>query len=440
MDRVLCALIYLISMLSRFSGKREKWAPGKKLKILFVGYTGARNTGSDVRVAAIVRQVRQLFGADQVQITVMTLDPKTLEGYFERDVELLTFSSLFPLDLFRACAHHHAAILCEGSTLKSTFANALTLFLCEASGIMASQGKPCLAYGAEIGEMEPFLEKAAVRLCRDTYFITRTENSLAALKKLGLHGHAGTDAAWSYDGAIGTSEAEDLLRRQGWDGVKPLLGLAVIDPFCWPVRASPAKWLRSRLTGNLRGQYDKWYFFSDSPQRREAYEAYIRDIAEAANTFMTEQDAFPVLIGMERVDEKPCRALEARLERSGAMFLSGDSGADIMTGILRRLDLLVTSRYHAAVLSMEGGCPIIALSMDERLDGIMNELGSDRRYLLHTGDTGFAEKLTDAMHTAYSERDAIRNHIQEALPEYQKRLADMGAFMKEYIQNALRMR
>lgn len=88
---------------------------------------------------------------------------------------------------------------------------------------MASQGKPCLAYGAEVGEMEPFLEKAAVRLCRDTYFITRTENSLAALKKLGLHGHAGTDAAWSYDGAIGTSEAEDLLRRQGWDGVKPLL-------------------------------------------------------------------------------------------------------------------------------------------------------------------------------------------------------------------------
>lgn len=109
------------------------------------------------------------------------------------------------------------------------------------------------------------------------------------------------------------SEAEVLLRRQGWDGVKPLLGLAVINPFCWPVRASLAKWLAGKLTGNLEGQYDKWYFFSDSPKRREAYEAYIQSVAAAANAFIKENDAFPVLIGMERLDEKPCKALSAQL-------------------------------------------------------------------------------------------------------------------------------
>ena len=36
-------------------GSYEEWEPGKKLKILLVGYNGARNTGSDVRVAAIVQ-------------------------------------------------------------------------------------------------------------------------------------------------------------------------------------------------------------------------------------------------------------------------------------------------------------------------------------------------------------------------------------------------
>ena len=30
-------------------------------------------------------------------------------------------------------------------------ANGLTLFLCEAAGIMKSQNKPCLAYGSEVG-------------------------------------------------------------------------------------------------------------------------------------------------------------------------------------------------------------------------------------------------------------------------------------------------
>lgn len=68
MDRVLCALIYLITALSGFSGKQEKWEPGKKLKVLLVGYNGARNTGSDVRVTAIARQVKALFGADKVHI------------------------------------------------------------------------------------------------------------------------------------------------------------------------------------------------------------------------------------------------------------------------------------------------------------------------------------------------------------------------------------
>lgn len=82
MDRILCLLIYLIVAVSRFSeflarlgiGSYEEWKPRPKLKILLVGYNGARNTGSDVRVVAIARQIKDLFGKDNVRITVMTLD------------------------------------------------------------------------------------------------------------------------------------------------------------------------------------------------------------------------------------------------------------------------------------------------------------------------------------------------------------------------------
>lgn len=434
MDHVLCALVYIISTLSRLCSGHEKRKPEDKLKILLVGYNGARNTGSDVRTVAIASQLKALFGPDQVQITVMTLDAQALEGYFDDDVELLTFSSLFPLDLLRACTTHHAAVLCEGSTLKSTFANALTLFMCEAAGVMSRQGKPCIAYGSEVGEMEPFLAKAAARLCKDTYFITRTQSSLAALKKLNLRGHAGTDAAWSYGGAINQKEAEELLRRQGWDGESPLLGLAVINPFCWPVRASLAKWLYGKVTGKLDGQYDKWYFFSDSPERREAYEGYIRAVAGAANEYMAETGAFPVLIGMERLDEAPCRELKERLNGTAAMFLSGNITADVMSGILRRLDMLVTSRYHAAVLSMEGGCPIVAVSMDERLDGIMRELGLDKDFLLSSYERNLQNRLVVALQTAHAEKSAIHKKIQTALPEYHRKLDDMGYFLRQYMR------
>ena len=60
-------------------GTYEEWKEGEKWKILLVGYNGARNTGSDVRVAAIARQLQELFEEDPVSITVMTLDAASLE-------------------------------------------------------------------------------------------------------------------------------------------------------------------------------------------------------------------------------------------------------------------------------------------------------------------------------------------------------------------------
>ena len=445
MDHVLYFMIRLLVFLSRFSkrlaglgiGSYEEHRPGDKLRILLAGYNGARNTGSDVRVVAIARQLKELFGADRIRITVMTLDPATMEGYFDEDVTLLPFSSFYPLHLYRACCTHHAAILCEGSTLKSTFANALTLFMCEAAGIMGAQKKPCIAYGSEVGAMEPFLEKAARRLCRDTYFITRTEESLAALRKLGLEGHAGTDTAWLYDGAISGSEADRLLMAQGWDGKKPLLGVAVIDPFCWPVRASLWKWLKGRLSGNLSGQYDKWYFFSDSPTRRANQERYLAQMAAGVKGFLEKHAYFPVLIGMERLDEKPCRDLREKLGVPCAMFLSGDREAAVMTGVLRRLSALVTSRYHAAVLSMEAACPVVAVSMDERLDNIMQELSFDRTELLHVWDEDLGARLTRALEDACAHADEIHRHIRHQTEIYREKLDRMGVYLKGFLTDAL---
>ena len=141
---------------------------------------------------------------------------------------------------------------------------------------------------------------------------------------------------------------------------------------------------------------------------------------------------------MEALDRKACARLKEMLEAPGAMFLSADCPAGVMTGILRSLDLLVTSRYHACVLSMEKGVPVVALSMDERLDGIMRELGLDREYLLHTDDLDAGPDLLAAMRASWAGRARIRRRILARLPRYKKELDGMGHFMKEYIEDGLR--
>ncbi len=412
-------------------------APARKLKLLMVGYNGARNTGADARVVAAVKQIKELFGPDKVSMTVMTLSARSLEGYFDEDVELLEFSSIYPKDLYKACSSHHAAVLCEGSTLKSKFANALSLFFCEASGIMARQGKPCIAFGSEVGYMEEDLRKFAAKACRGTYFITRTQQSQNIIAELGLEGHKGTDTAWLYDRAEDGERIGQLLRGQGWDGEKPLLGVAVIDPFIWPVRASLRKWIKGGLTGRQEGQYDKWYYYSDSPKRRADFDWYIEGIAKAVNQLCETKGFFPVLLGMEKMDIGPCRKLEGKLNMPAAVFASGEYPAHTMTGILQTLAALITSRYHAAVLSMEHGCPIAAVSMDERLDSLMEEIEMDEEYLFHVWDEDLGEELAEAITKGCGRKETIKEHLKNKVQGYKRQQRKMGEFLKRYITDRL---
>lgn len=63
------------ALLSRLGIVRyEKWQLGQKLKLLLVGYNGARNTGADARVVALVQQLTEEFGDEQIELTVMTLN------------------------------------------------------------------------------------------------------------------------------------------------------------------------------------------------------------------------------------------------------------------------------------------------------------------------------------------------------------------------------
>ena len=436
MDRILGLLIKLFIFFSGF-GTYEKWEPGKKLKLLMVGYNGARNTGADARVAAAVKQIKELFGADNVHMTVLTLSEKALEGYFDEDVEVREISSIFLKDLYKACSSHHVAVLCEGSTLKSTFADALSLFFCEASGIMARQGKPCVAFGSEVGYMDEALRQFAAKTCRDTYFITRTQESQTILTELGLQGHKGTDTAWLYEGAVSHEATKQLLCENGWDGKKPILGIAVINPFIWPVRASLRKWIKGRLTGTHESQYDKWYYYSDSPKRQVDYDRYINEIAKAANSLCEAERFFPVLLGMEKMDIDACEKLKQKINMPAAVFASGEYTADVMTGILLNMSALITSRYHAAVLSMRSGCPIVAVSMDERLDSLMKEIGMDDEYLFHVWDENLGAQLAKAARNGSIRKADIREHLEQKVQEYREEQLAMGAFLKRYITDRL---
>ncbi len=423
------------SEVARLPGYAE-WKPGEKLKILLAGYNGKRNTGADVRVVAMVEQFYQVLGSDQVEIGILTLNAENIDVYFSPPTRLTEFSSIFFKDLLQACNSHHMAVLSEGSTLKSKFANALTLFFCEAAGVMKRQGKPCIAYGSEAGHMDPLVKRVASHLCSDTYFIARTDPSLKIIHEMGMSGHLGTDTAWTFPPAESTWAKQELGEKTGWDGKQPILGVAVINPFYWPVRPSLTRLARAAITRNWDHHYEKWYFFSASDERTRQYRNYIEGIASAVNRFRAKHDVHVVLVGMEALDLDACNDLAEALDAPAELFSSRYYDGHQMTAILHSLSALVTSRYHARVLSMTGGVPSIAVSMDERLFNIFEECGHLDDYYHSTDDVRSGEALFSSMEKLWENRKQVSEEIQRSVPRYLRTMADMGKFFRSFVERS----
>ena len=120
---------------------------------------------------------------------------------------------------------------------------------------------------------------------------------------------------------------------------------------------------------------------------------------------------------------------------------------------------------------MAKGCPIVAVSMDERLDGLMKELSVEKDFLLHVDDEDLGRKLFGMLRAAWPQREAefvngcepvtakpacnkfvavnrkpgcktpfqeeIRRSILLYEEEQRRELARMGEFMGHYLKKEL---
>jgi len=407
------------------------------VKIMFAGYNGARNTGADVRVAAMVDQFKHVLGEENIETSVMTLNYDLIKVYFENKSNIIPFNSVFFKDLLKAVSSHHLVVMCEGSCFKSKFANALSVFMAGAAGMMDVQGKKAIAYGSEAGDMEPQLEDFVRKHAKNAYIICRTKPSLEVIEGLGMKGELGTDTAWTFSTDQG-KWADDKLKSLGWDGKTPIVGLAVINPFVWPVKPRLGKFILSG--GGLRkfdphyDHYDKWYYFTYNEKRREQFKTYITAIADAYKEFKKSHDVFPVIIGMEKLDLGANLELQKQLGKDVPFFCSIDYDGYQMMSVLHKLKLLISSRYHAVVLSMIGGIPSGGITMDERIRNIMEERGHLERLCVYVDDADLKTKVFNMMNDLWDNGDEISESINKSIPGYLEKMAYMGKIMKKYVK------
>ena len=411
-------------------GAGKPWQPGTKLKLLFAGYNGTRNTGSDVRVEEIVRQVRHILGADNISLSVMTQNFDYSRGYFgeARQVHL---PDVYPPFLHSEVRKNDGVVACEGSMFKSKFANALTAMMIGALGISSARNKLSIAYGAEAGEMDSLLQKMCRRYCGNSMVITRNVESQAVLGRLGVQTELGTDTAWTFE-PHAPEYGRKALHDAGWDGTTPVLALCPINPFWWPVTASVGKWLAHSAGGAYKdSHYRTIYFHRSARGVTAAYKRYLSAFAAGVEKYRKDRRVFPILVGMEMLDRDACEQVAQKL--GGApVFASDRYNMFELVSILRACHRMVSSRYHAIVTSMPVGVPGVGITMDERIRNLMCDLGQEH-LLLHVDDADLEDKIAAALRALDSEADAIRDAMGCTVARNLQLMARMGVYFEEQV-------
>jgi polysaccharide pyruvyl transferase WcaK-like protein len=411
-------------------GAGEAWKPGEKLKLLLAGYNGTRNTGSDMRVEEIVRQIRRILGDENISLSVMSQDFSLTRGYFG-DAQQVHLPDVFPPFLHSEVRKNHGVVACEGSMFKSKFANALTAMMIGALGIASAQNKLSIAYGAEAGDMDPLLQKMCRRFCGDSLVITRNIESQEVLGKLGVATELGADTAWTFE-PNGPEYGQKTLRDAGWDGAAPVLAICPINPFFWPVRASLGKAIVHSLTGaHEKSHYRTIYFHRSGPEVDAAFEKYLSEMADGIQAYRETRAVFPVLVAMEMLDRDACERLGEKI--GGAPIFSSESlNMYEMVSILRECDRMLSSRFHAIVGSMPAGVPSAGVTMDERIRNLMRDRGHEH-LLMRVDEPDLGDKIVAALRALDTEADGIRDAMGRTVARNLQLMARMGVYFEAHV-------
>jgi len=412
-------------------GGNKPWQPGEKLKLLFAGYNGTRNMGSDVRVEEMLRQIRHILGPERVDFSVMSQVFEFSKGYFDGTTQV-HLPDIFPPFLLDEVPKHHGVVACEGSMFKSKFANALTTMMIGSLGIAAVENKLSVGYGAEAGHMDPLVAKMCGRYCKNSFVITRNEESRTILRELGVPTEIGTDTAWTFEPRP-AEYGQSILRQVGWDGKTPVLVVCPINPFEWPVKASVAKYAIHSLTGAYKdSHYRTVYFHNSGPAAERAYQHYLTSISKAVGAFRKKRSVFVIMVATERLDARPAKKISEAL--GGVPVLTSDQYSMYeLVSILRSCHMMASSRYHGIVTSMPGLVPSCGITMDERIRNLMRERGH-QELLMTVDDPDLEQKLLAALEILATDGERIADGIARTVVKNLKVMARMGVYFEEEVQ------
>lgn len=401
----------------------------KTPKVLLAGYNGANNTGSEARLISIIGDLRAILGPE-VKITVPTLNETNLRRYLKEDefLKIAPIPSIFFFNVRRLVKEHDVLLLVEGSCYMDTWTSALLWAFLWATRCAHNFKKPSLAYAVDVGHLSSFNRRLVKREASKTDLIlTRTESAAEKLKKMGVTASIDVTADCAF--LFKTLNEDSNILNEAWpESDSGIVGLAPIDFYLWPVVMRP--W------GKKEYLY-KWpYYYSRSKERIKGSEQLAIKWAKEADRIIEKHGKRIALICMEELDEPLAKCIKGMVKNPSMVkiFSSREYNASQITHILRSLEILVTSRYHAGILSLEAQIPQIAIGHDTRLKGLYGELGLENYLIDYMSPEiwhKLEEKVDELLENPEIQREILKNGFNEHFKRASKNPEILENFLKE---------
>ena len=382
--------------------------------VLLIGYSGANNTGAEALLQADIEDIRAVYGPE-VLITIPTINPANLRRYVQEgpDLRIAFMPTIFFAPLHRFVKENDFIFLVEGSTYMDTWTSAMLWAYLWTTRCAHEMDKPCMAYAVDAGEIKSGLNRHLVRseASKTDLIITRAAAAAERLRGWGVTAPMEVTADNAFTFVPDPADA-GLFDRLWPEAGNRTMGLALVDFNLFPVVMRP--W-------GPKEECYKWpYYFSRTPDHCRASEELAELYAALADHLVREHGVSLALICMEELDERMARKVHARMACAdqARIFSSREYNASKMTSILRGLDFLVTSRYHACVLSMAAHVPQIAVGHDLRLKSIYAELGLEDLFVdahLPDRDARLRANLDRVLADPEPVRAALRRGYEEHL-------------------------
>ncbi len=415
----------------------------EKLKVLLFGYNGENNTGSESRLVTILEDVRQTLGKKfELDIQSVVIEEKNVRRYLpDQDVEMVELGTSWPLGirwiprvLKLVFKRNNLMFLVEGSTFTDHFSSFLLYSYLFATLLCRLVKCKVIAYAVDTGNLKPFNQRLTRWVANKMdLIITRSYDAKEKLIEYGVKKEifVTTDTAFQYK-PPSDEYIQNLLSKLKLDKKRPLIGIAPKEFFWWPVTIRP--W------GKKEDLYRYPYYHTWAPGSKEKSEKVKCEFAKFADYCVEKFDANILFFCMERMDFLPSKDIYEKMKNklNAKLIPSNDFDLKDISGLLSKLKFLISTRYHACVLSVCSFIPMIAVSHDVRCDSLFKELDIYDFYIPHDSPNLF-NLLLEKVNLLSEKENEVKEKIKSAFPSfldrcYQNRKILMDWFEREMLK------